>query len=316
MQTKNCEIKYVAQRTGLSVHRIRAWERRYQAVTPERTATHRRLYSESDIRRLQLLRQAIDDGHRISKIGRMGSDDLMKLVNRSPSVGPSSSAAAVVEGNPGPAELVRMAYRAVETLDVPALEGVLLRAQVSLPRRRLVEGLLVTLFDKIGQGWIQGALGIAHEHMASAVVCSFLGACLREIVPTPGAAGIVVATPSGQHHELGAMSIALAAADAGWQPLYLGSNLPAEAIAAAVAQSGAAAVAVSMTYTVNRQLLVREIRKLDRLVKERVAIFAGGRANAAVRTALVDMRIHWCDTLEAFHFALLDENLVNPGRKT
>lgn len=316
MKTKNYEIKYVSQRTGLSVHRIRAWERRYQAVTPERTATQRRLYSESDIRRLQLLRQAIDGGHRISKIGRLALDDLMKLVNHNPTTGPSSPAAVSIEGKPRQAELVRMAYRAVEVLDADALEAVLLRAQVSFPRRRFIEGLLVTLFDEIGKGWVQGTLGIAHEHMASAVVRSFLGASLREILPTRGTAGIVVATPSGQHHELGAMAVALAAADAGWQPLYLGPNLPAEAIAAAVEQSCAKAVAVSMASTVNSQQLIHEMRKLGQLLKEKAAIIAGGQANADVRAALDDMGIRWCDTLEALHFALLEENMLNRGLKT
>ena len=316
MKTKNYEIKYVAQRTGLSVHRIRAWERRYQAVTPERTATHRRLYSESDIRRLQLLRQAIDGGHRISKVGHLEGDDLMKLVNRSPIAGPSSAAAVSVEGKPGQVELVQMAYRAVEDLDARALEAVLLRAQVSLPRRRLIEGLLVCLFDKIGKGWVQGTLGIAHEHMASTVVRSFLGANLRETAPTPGAAGIVVATLSGQRHELGAMSVALAAADAGWQPLYLGPDLPAEAIAAAVAQTGAAVVAISMTFTVNSQPLILETRKLGQLLKERAVIVAGGQANADLRAALDDMGVRWCDTLEALHFALLDENLIKRESRT
>lgn len=316
MKTKNYEIKYVAQRTGLSVHRIRAWERRYQAVTPERTATHRRLYSESDIRRLQLLRQAIDDGHRISKIGHLEGDDLMKLVNRSPISGPSSAAAVIGDGKHGQVELVQMAYRAVEDLDAHALETVLLRAQVSLPRRRLIEGLLVSLFDKIGKGWVQGTLGMTHEHMASAVVRSFLGANLRETAPTPGAAGIVVATLSGQRHELGAMSVALAAVDAGWSPLYLGPDLPAEAIAAAVEQTGAAVAAISMAFTVNSQQLIRETRKLDQLLNGRAAIVAGGQANADVRAALDDMGVRWCDTLEALHFVLLDENLVKREFKT
>jgi methanogenic corrinoid protein MtbC1 len=110
--------------------------------------------------------------------------------------------------------------------------------------------------------------------------------------------------------------VALAATDAGWRPLYLGPNLPAEAIAAAVEQTGATAVAVSMGFTVNSQQLIREMRKLGQLLNERTAMVAGGRANAALRAALEDMGIRWCDTLEALHFALLDEKLVNRGQKT
>ena len=56
---KSYPIGYVALATGLSPHVIRVWEKRYGAVTPERTGNRRRLYSQRDIDHLKLLvRQA------------------------------------------------------------------------------------------------------------------------------------------------------------------------------------------------------------------------------------------------------------------
>jgi methanogenic corrinoid protein MtbC1 len=49
----------------------------------------------------------------------------------------------------------------------------------------------------------------------------------------------VVATPAGQRHELGAKIVSTTATTEGWRVLFLGADLPAESIAAAVAQSGA-----------------------------------------------------------------------------
>jgi DNA-binding transcriptional MerR regulator len=40
-------IQTVAERTGLTPHVIRAWERRYRAIEPERSAGKHRLYSEA-----------------------------------------------------------------------------------------------------------------------------------------------------------------------------------------------------------------------------------------------------------------------------
>ena len=48
-------MKMVSQRTGLSAHVLRVWERRYEAVTPDRTGTNRRLYSEEEVHRLELM---------------------------------------------------------------------------------------------------------------------------------------------------------------------------------------------------------------------------------------------------------------------
>jgi DNA-binding transcriptional MerR regulator len=74
-------IKAVAQKTGLSVHVIRAWEKRYNAVVPNRTDTNRRLYSESDIEKLQILLKLTTQGHNIGGIANLSIDDLREMVD-------------------------------------------------------------------------------------------------------------------------------------------------------------------------------------------------------------------------------------------
>ena len=59
---------------------------------------------------------------------------------------------------------------------------------------------------------------------------------------------LVVATPSGQLHELGALLVGAAAANLGWHVTYLGASLPAAEIAGAALQNRARAVALSLVY--------------------------------------------------------------------
>ena len=73
-------IRALANRTGLSQHTIRAWERRYAALEPTRTGTNRRIYGESDVERLALLKKAVDDGHSIGQIARLSSDELKRML--------------------------------------------------------------------------------------------------------------------------------------------------------------------------------------------------------------------------------------------
>ena len=75
-------IRYVSQRTGLSSHVIRAWEKRYEAVVPHRSPKNRRLYSEEDVQRLQLLKGATDAGHSISQVAQLDSKELQNLTQR------------------------------------------------------------------------------------------------------------------------------------------------------------------------------------------------------------------------------------------
>ena len=74
-------IQIVARRTGLSVDVIRAWERRYNAVTPTRTETGRRLYSNNDVKKLTLLSRAISAGRRIGDVASLSINDLMQVID-------------------------------------------------------------------------------------------------------------------------------------------------------------------------------------------------------------------------------------------
>ena len=69
-------IKVVSQMTGLSVHVIRAWEKRYHVVEPDRTDTNRRLYSVDDIEKLRLLNDASHLGHNIGRLANLSLSEL------------------------------------------------------------------------------------------------------------------------------------------------------------------------------------------------------------------------------------------------
>lgn len=75
---KRYSIGAVAKLTGLSVHNLRVWEKRHQAVTTERTDTGRRLYSEAALQRLQLLKRCVDQGLAISTIAHLSERELQE----------------------------------------------------------------------------------------------------------------------------------------------------------------------------------------------------------------------------------------------
>ena len=69
-------LRAVIRRTGLTADVIRAWERRYGAVSPSRSEGGQRLYSEHDVIRLSLLRKATAEGHSIGEIARLDDASL------------------------------------------------------------------------------------------------------------------------------------------------------------------------------------------------------------------------------------------------
>ena len=104
--------------------------------------------------------------------------------------------------------------------------------------------------------------------------------------------------PAGQRHELGALLVAGIAADQGWRVMYLGTDLPAEEIAAAVDASRASVVLLSLVYPMPDTRLLDEVRLLRKLVGSDVLLVSGGRAAVAMREELAASGIAVIQDLE------------------
>ncbi|MGR8953562.1 MAG: MerR family transcriptional regulator, partial [Gammaproteobacteria bacterium] len=223
-------ISTVSKRSGVKSELVRAWERRYQAVSPTRTAGGHRVYTDQDIARLKLLNEATSHGHSISRIAKYSLDDLKKLVRQEE---PSSPASFQTPSTSTAAkhlaeDYVSKCFAAVIAFDARALESHFENAIVELGTQNFIEDLLNPLLTQIGERWKTGELRPVHEHMASSIIRS-LTYILRNNSPCPPKAPrMVVTTPLGQLHELGALLAAIIAELKGWQVTYLGANLPAE----------------------------------------------------------------------------------------
>jgi methanogenic corrinoid protein MtbC1 len=286
-------IRIVARRTGLKADLIRAWERRYDAVEPTRTDTGRRRYSDADVERLLLLRQAVSLGRSIGQIAHLPDDELERLIAEDrratattlapPPAPPPTSA---VDSDDIAALLLEHCLVAVQRLDARDLEAQLERGSVALSRIRLVEEVLVPLMHRIGELWHQGELRPAHEHLASAVARSFIGSMAGGYTRQGEGPVLVVATPTGQFHELGSLVVSACAATEGWDVCHLGSSLPAEEIAAAARQREARAVALSITHPPDDPHLPTELERLGRLLPPGCDLIVGGRSASAYAPAL------------------------------
>jgi DNA-binding transcriptional MerR regulator len=73
-------IQVVVRGTALTADTLRAWEKRYAAVDPQRTPTGRTLYSDADIERLPLLRRATMGGRSIGQVAQFPTEELRALV--------------------------------------------------------------------------------------------------------------------------------------------------------------------------------------------------------------------------------------------
>jgi DNA-binding transcriptional MerR regulator/methylmalonyl-CoA mutase cobalamin-binding subunit len=294
-------IQVVSRRTGISQDVIRVWERRYHAVTPERSPTNRRLYSDEDVRRLRLLKRATKGGRRIGDVAGLPTNELEQLVHADDEAAVGVSAPGVSGGAGRPAtEHLDVCLEAINALDEEALDRELARAAVSLTVPQLLEQLLLPVLQRVGEGWHDGSLRITHEHMTSSVVRSFLGSMRSNSDMAGPRTEILITTPAGQLHELGALMAAVTADLDGWRPVYLGPNMPAEEIAAIVQQREARIVALSIVHVADPSTVTGELRKIHRLVPEGTVLIVGGSGARHYRGVLEEVGAIQVDDLTSF----------------
>jgi methylmalonyl-CoA mutase cobalamin-binding subunit len=131
---------------------------------------------------------------------------------------------------------------------------------------------------RIGDQWRAGKMRACHEHMTTAQVRVFLGNLMTTCNMNRTGPTLLVATPAGQVHELGALMVAVTAANGGWQPLYLGPNVPSDEIVYAVLNKTVSGVALSICYPSDDPHLHHALRRLGRQLPPQTPLFVGGPA--------------------------------------
>jgi MerR family transcriptional regulator, light-induced transcriptional regulator len=267
-------ISVVAERTGLSPDLLRVWERRYGVVEPARDEGGRRLYSDNDIERLRLLSQATSAGRSIGQLLELDTAELSELVRSDDAARWKPASARPLSGETEEG-FVERAYEYTRKLNPMGLESELARAAAVVGAARFMDSVVAPLFRRIGDAWHAGELSIAQEHMATGVAHPILARVRGSLPVSPDAPVVVVATPAGERHEIGALLAAGAAALEGWHVTYLGADLPAAEIAAAARDTGARMVALSTVYA-DRSLVATELRALREALPADVELVIGG----------------------------------------
>lgn len=264
-------IKVVEKITGLTGFVIRAWEKRYNAVSPTRTDTNRRVYTEEDVRKLILLKKATEQGYKISNLASKNISELESMLGEEaqPS-GVSTERTDISTKN-----FVENSIIAISELNAKSFEIILLRAFVQLPLNTFIDDFVIPFLKITGDKWASGELSIVHEHFASESLRSFLTDVSAKLHVPQGAPKILVTTPKGQFHEFGILIAQITAVAAGFEVVNLGINLPAEEMIIAAQTLSPAALVLSIIIPVQLEEIREEINKLT-ILPDDISIIVGG----------------------------------------
>ena len=218
-------IGELARRSGVSTATLRAWERRYGVVEPVRGESGYRLYSRADELRLRDMVGLIETG--------VAPAEAARRLLAAPPQPPAPSA----PGDPGIASGLRgEVLAALLRFDETEADRLLDRAVSILSVETLLTDLILPVLRDLGSGWQEREVTVGQEHFASSVLRSRLLGLARGWGGGEGRLALL-ATPAGEHHDLGLIAFGLALRSHGWRVAFLGANTPVESVISAAEET-------------------------------------------------------------------------------
>lgn len=227
-------IRTISELTGVPTTTLRAWERRYGLLKPERTAKGHRLYGSQDIELVKEIVKLLKNNHTIS--------EAIRMINN-PELG-------VMAGNPADghwAGYQQRMLKSIESFNEQNLDKVYNDALSIYPIDMVTEHVIIPVLTTLGEQWQNREAGIAEEHFFSAFLRNKLGARLHHESQRSRGSRILVSCLPGEYHELGILLFCIAAIGHGYQILYLGTDMPPAQLPLVVQRTDVAAVLLSGT---------------------------------------------------------------------
>ncbi|HSD22915.1 MAG TPA: B12-binding domain-containing protein [Solirubrobacterales bacterium] len=261
-------IGELSRRTGVGVDTLRAWERRYGLLEPQRSAGGFRLYGSGDQQRVQAMKTLIDSGVSAAEAARLAAAE-------APSPAPPRPGEA-------PADHGLRLAAAMERFDEADANAILDDAIARFTVDAVASRVLLPVLHEIGTRWESGEVSVAEEHFASALLRGRMLSLGRNWGAGAGRVALL-ACPPGELHDLGLIAFGLILRERGWRIAFLGSDTPIETVADAVAKLKPAAVVLAAVEPEPFEKAADPIRDLSR---ETPVLIGGGGASEAMAERL------------------------------
>ena len=225
-------IRTISELTGVATTTLRAWERRYGLLKPDRTAKGHRIYSSQDIELIKEIVRLLKNNHTISEA---------ILITRNPGL----NAGMEADSDAHWSNYQQRILKAIESFNEQKLDKVYNEALSIYPVDMVTGQVIIPVLNTLGANWQSRETGIAEEHFFSAFLRNKLGARLHHESQRSRGRKILVSCLPGEYHELGILLFCIAAMGHGYQILYLGTDLPPSQLPLVVQRTDVAAVLIS-----------------------------------------------------------------------
>jgi len=257
-------IRTVSILTGVNAVTLRAWERRYSLITPQRTPKGHRLYTQQDVERINRIVELLNQGISVSHV--------KPLLDQVP--GQTVTPTASDDGDIWKSYQDTM-LAAIERFDEQALDYAYNDALSLYPVDIVNHRLTTPLLRLLGERWKSRPTGVAEEHFFSVYLRNKLGTRIHHMIQRGNGPLLLLACLPGELHEIGLLFFALAAVNAGYRVLILGANTPLQQIPLVLDRKPCAGVILSSSSKPARGVVETELPDLTSRLG--IPVFVGGK---------------------------------------
>jgi len=217
----NYSIKDLEKLSGIKAHTIRIWEKRYQLITPERTCTNIRLYSDNDLKRILNISILNRHGLKISHIANLSEAELRDKI------------VLLSQNTLLKDDQIENLVVAMIDLDEQRFEKHLSASILKIGFEETFHRVVYPLLDKVGMLWQSGTINPAHEHFLTNLIRQKLIVAIDGVMQpqSPTKKVFVLFLPEGELHEIGLLYYYYLIKKKGHKVLYLGSSVPLSDVA-------------------------------------------------------------------------------------
>jgi DNA-binding transcriptional MerR regulator len=253
---------------GVPETSLRAWERRYGLLAPQRSSGGFRIYSDEDAERVAVMLRGLEQGLSAAEAAHAA-------LNAAPA--PSGSA----PGQRLTAARERL-IDAVRRYDEAAVHGVLDEVLAAFGLEPFLTKLILPALEEIGRRWEQGELEVSMEHFASNLIRARLLALARLWGRGSGPLALLACVP-GEHHDISLIAFGLILRTYGWRIVFLGADTPIETVQQAITATQPT-VTVLAGFTAER--LEAEAAAVRRLARRTAVVVSGPGATEGIARRL------------------------------
>lgn len=234
-------VAAVARRLGVAPATLRTWARRYGlGPSGHESGTHRR-YTELDLARLQAMR-------RLTLAGMPAADAARSVLStdpgaaRAPAQRNALTASDALGSPPASTPVQRDLVRAANGMVAATVSDLIRRSLATNGALATWRELVEPVLDAADRRWPEAADCAAVERLITHAADTAFRDYAARLAEPVGRRPLLFACPPGEHHQLPLSVLAGMLADHHVAVRNLGPSVPAEALAAGVRRTGAAAV--------------------------------------------------------------------------